>query len=48
MRLLAESFRPADHPDLLVGLAGPDDAAVWRISDDVAVVQTLDFFPYYK
>jgi selenide,water dikinase len=28
-----------------VGLNGPDDAAVWRISDDVAVVQTLDFFP---
>jgi selenide,water dikinase len=28
-----------------VGLAGPDDAAVWRINDDVAVVQTLDFFP---
>ena len=45
MRPLAESFRPSDHPDLLVGLAGPDDAAVWRISDDVAVVQTLDFFP---
>ncbi len=45
MRPLAESFRPADHPNLLVGLAGPDDAAVWRISDDVAVVQTLDFFP---
>jgi len=45
VRPLAESFRPADHPNLLVGLAGPDDAAVWRISDDVAVVQTLDFFP---
>ena len=45
MRPLAESFRPADHPNLLVGRAGPDDAAVWRISDDVAVVQTLDFFP---
>ena len=45
MRPLAESFRPADYPNLLVGLAGPDDAAVWRISDDVAVVQTLDFFP---
>jgi selenide,water dikinase len=28
-----------------VGLAGPDDAAVWRINDEVAVVQTLDFFP---
>jgi len=45
VRPLAESFRPADHPNLLVGLAGPDDAAVWRINDDVAVVQTLDFFP---
>ena len=45
MRPLAQSFLPADYPNLLVGLAGPDDAAVWRISDDVAVVQTLDFFP---
>src|SRR4030067_1493521 len=45
MRPLVESFRPADHPDLLVGLVGPADAAVWRINDDVAVVQTLDFFP---
>jgi len=31
--------------DLLVGLAPFDDAAVWRISDDVAVVATTDFFP---
>jgi selenide,water dikinase len=45
LRPLTESFRPADYPNLLVGLAGPDDAAVWRINDDVAVVQTLDFFP---
>lgn len=28
-----------------MGLVGADDAAVWRINDDVAVVQTLDFFP---
>ena len=36
---------PADqHPDLLVGLEMSDDAAVYRISDDVAVIQTLDFF----
>ena len=36
---------PADqHPDLLVGLEVSDDAAIYRISDDVAVIQTLDFF----
>ena len=32
------------HPDLLVGLAGADDAGVIRISDDVALVQSVDFF----
>jgi selenide, water dikinase len=33
-------------PDaLIVGLDTPDDAAVYRISDDLAVVGTLDFFP---
>lgn len=30
---------------LLVGYDSSDDAAVYKISDDVAVVQTLDFFP---
>ena len=34
-----------DHPDLLVGPATGDDAAVYRLSDDLAVVQTVDFFP---
>jgi selenide, water dikinase len=33
-----------EHPDLLVGLAGADDAGVMRISDDVALVQSVDFF----
>jgi selenide,water dikinase len=33
-----------EHPDLLVGIAGSDDAAVYRISEDVALVQTVDFF----
>jgi len=28
----------------LVGLADPDDAAVWRLSDDKAIVVTTDFF----
>lgn len=30
--------------DLLVGIGGSDDAGVYRISDDVALVQTVDFF----
>jgi selenide,water dikinase len=32
------------HPDLLVGFAGSDDAGVIRIGDDVALVQSVDFF----
>jgi selenide, water dikinase len=32
-------------PALLVGLAPFDDAAVYRVSDDVALVSTTDFFP---
>jgi selenide,water dikinase len=32
-------------PELLAGLSSPDDAAVYRLSDDLAVVGTLDFFP---
>jgi selenide, water dikinase len=31
--------------NLLVGLAPFDDAAVYRVSDDVALVSTTDFFP---
>ena len=37
-------FDPADTPDLLVGLDDPDDAAVWRLDDDRALVVTTDFF----
>lgn len=29
---------------MLVGLDAPDDAAVYRVSDDLALVQTVDFF----
>ncbi len=36
---------PNDHPDLLVGNEHFDDAGVFRISDDFALVQTLDFIP---
>ena len=34
----------ADYPDLLVGLGEPDDAAVWRLDDERALVVTTDFF----
>ncbi len=35
---------PADE-NLLIGYDSKDDAAVYRISDTAAIVQTLDFFP---
>src|SRR5436189_891338 len=31
--------------NLMVGLGAADDAAVYRISDDLALVETVDFFP---
>ena len=32
-------------PNLLVGYDSSDDAAVYKVSDDVAMIQTVDFFP---
>ncbi|MFV0306805.1 MAG: selenide, water dikinase SelD [Desertimonas sp.] len=43
-KLVAELPASAD-PSLLVGLAPFDDAAIYRVSDDVALVSTTDFFP---
>ena len=37
--------RGKKDPNLLIGYDSKDDAAVYRVSDEVAVVQTLDFFP---
>jgi selenide,water dikinase len=45
LRPIAATFEAASFPDLLVGLEGPDDAAVYRLTDDLAIVQTVDFFP---
>jgi selenide,water dikinase len=45
LRPLHDRFPPEEHPDLLVGLARSDDAAVYRVTDDIALIQTLDFFP---
>ncbi len=35
---------PRDYPDLLVGLGDPDDAAVWQLDEQRALVVTTDFF----
>ena len=35
----------ADDPRLLVGHASADDAAVFRLSDELALVETVDIFP---
>jgi selenide,water dikinase len=45
LRPLEGMFPPHQHPELLVGLSVSDDAAVYKISDSVAIIQTLDFFP---
>jgi selenide,water dikinase len=37
-------FDSASFPDLLVGLREPDDAAVWRLDENRAIVVTTDFF----
>jgi selenide,water dikinase len=42
---LGDVFQPQDYPDLLVGLAQPDDAAVYRLNDSQAIISTADFFP---
>jgi len=32
------------HPNLLVGIDGRDDAGVYRLNDEMAIIQTMDFF----
>jgi selenide,water dikinase len=43
--VLAKLPRGEKDSNLLIGYDSCDDAAVYKISDDTAVVQTLDFFP---
>lgn len=45
---MAEALRnlpQSEHENLLVGYNKADDAGVFRISDNLALVQTVDFFP---
>src|SRR6201991_1184641 len=42
---LLRGFVPVEAEDLLVGLDPADDAAVYKLDDDRALVFPLDFFP---
>jgi selenide,water dikinase len=42
---LLRGFVPADAENLLVGLDPADDAAVYKLDDERALVFTIDFFP---
>jgi selenide,water dikinase len=42
---MLSGLRLPTSPDLLVGLEISDDAAVYRLADGMAMVQTVDFFP---
>lgn len=44
LRPLGEIFKASDYPDLLIGLEPPDDAAIWKLDDERALVLTTDFF----
>jgi selenide,water dikinase len=44
LRALDNLFPAEQHPNLLVGLGSPDDAAVYRLNDEQALIQTVDFF----
>ncbi|KGE16976.1 selenide, water dikinase SelD [Paenibacillus wynnii] len=44
MQVLRSLPPTVPNPDLLVGLDTSDDAGVYRLSDDLALVQTVDFF----
>ena len=42
---LLEGLKVHRDPNLLVGFDKSDDASVYKVSDDLALVQTVDFFP---
>jgi selenide, water dikinase len=45
LRPLSQTFDYSKFPNLLVGLQTSDDAAVWRLDAEHAMVQTVDYFP---
>jgi selenide,water dikinase len=45
LRSLQNIFDARDFPQVLVGLDGPDDAGVYQLNSEQAIVSTIDFFP---
>ena len=41
---MLRALPPITDPNVLVGNATSDDAGVYRVSDELALVQTVDFF----
>ena len=41
---MLHSLPPFEHPDLIVGTETSDDAGVFRLQRDLAIVNTVDFF----
>jgi len=39
-----QSLPVQSHPDLLVGMETADDAGVYRLTPEIALIQTVDFF----
>ena len=44
LRPLQNLFSHNNHPELLVGLATADDAAIYKLNDEQAIINTIDFF----
>ena len=42
---LLRDIKVHHDPNLLIGFDHSDDASVYKISDELALVQTVDFFP---
>ena len=45
LRPLSQIFPQTDHAQILVGLSEPDDAAVYQLDAERAIISTTDFFP---
>lgn len=44
MRQIAGLFPATENPNVLIGLGEPDDAAVYKLDDERALIKTTDFF----
>lgn len=44
LRQIQNYFPMKNHPEILVGLEVSDDAAIYKINDELAIIHTVDFF----